>query len=191
MQMSKQITKSEAVDQIFSMFESYGHGDYDGEAVTLNEHLLQAAYAAEQAGEDDIMVAACLLHDYGDFILRMNGRINDHSVDTRHEHLGANALRRFFGPEVTELVRSHVLAKCYLCHQEGYERVLSPISQISLQHQGGPLTGADAAAFERSEWFERALQLHRYDDSAKKAGMVTPHREHYRTMLESLVVTSG
>ena len=38
-----------------------------GELVTIAEHCLLTAAAAEQSGEPDTLVAACLLHDVGHF----------------------------------------------------------------------------------------------------------------------------
>ena len=75
--------KKNILDEIFETFETDGHGDYDGEAVSIYEHLLQAAYLAEKDNAEDNLIAAALLHDYGDLILRKQGKDVDPSVDTK------------------------------------------------------------------------------------------------------------
>ena len=42
---------------------------YIGEKVTMTEHMIQTAMNAEKAKSSDSLVCACLLHDYGHFIL--------------------------------------------------------------------------------------------------------------------------
>ena len=53
------------VDEILELFATKGHAAYVGEPVSQLEHALQAAYHAEQAGGDDALVSAALLHDTG------------------------------------------------------------------------------------------------------------------------------
>ena len=42
---------------------------YIGEKVTISEHMIQSAMIAEKAKSSGSLVCACLLHDYGHFIL--------------------------------------------------------------------------------------------------------------------------
>ncbi len=42
------VHSSEAVEQIFSLFDKYGEGDYIGENVTQIEHAVQCAMMAEK-----------------------------------------------------------------------------------------------------------------------------------------------
>jgi predicted HD phosphohydrolase len=55
----------------------------------------------------------------------------------------------------------------------------------SLQLQGGPCSSEELAEFERGAFAEEALQLRRWDDAAKIAGLSTPPVEHYRRALEA------
>src|SRR5579884_2586321 len=103
------------VDEIFDCFARRGAEEYFGEDVTQQEHALQAAFLAEQAGAPDSLVAAALVHDIGHLIHTEGEDIADRGVDARHEDVGEQWLAGRFGPEVTEPVKLHVAAKRYLC----------------------------------------------------------------------------
>jgi gamma-butyrobetaine dioxygenase len=174
------------VDEIFSMFRQYGSGAYLGEPVSLTEHMLQSAYAAEREGAEPRLVAAALLHDYGHFIHEYDEDAAEHGIDTRHEDVGYAFLSEHFGPEIAEPIRMHVAAKRYLCATEpSYLDELSPASIVSLELQGGPCSPAEVAEFERSPFAEDAVRLRRWDDVGKVAGLETPGLEHYRPVLEA------
>ena len=55
------------VDFIGDIFARRGAEEYLGEPLTLSQHMLQCANCAVQAGEDDELIAAALLHDIGHF----------------------------------------------------------------------------------------------------------------------------
>ena len=105
-----------------------GGQDYLGEVVTVAAHLLQVGGLARAAGAPDALVAASLLHDVGHLVEK------EQSVETeRHDDAGAGWLATWFGEEVTEPVRLHVLAKRYLCTVEpSYFDRLSPASVHTL-----------------------------------------------------------
>ena len=99
---------SELIDEIFRVFREQGSGAYLGEPVSLTEHMLQAAYAAELDGAPPRLVAAALLHDYGHFIHELPEDSAEHGVDTRHEEV-AHAFRGTeTGVEVGECNESEV-----------------------------------------------------------------------------------
>jgi phosphonate degradation associated HDIG domain protein len=174
------------IDEIFRMFREYGSGAYLGEPVSMTEHMLQSAYAAEQEGAPPRLVAAALLHDYGHFIHDLPEDSADHGVDTRHEEVAHAFLSEHFGPEIAEPIRMHVAAKRYLCAVEpSYLDELSPASILSLELQGGPYSAEELAEFERSPFAGDAVQLRRWDDVGKVAGLETPALEHYRPVLEA------
>ena len=81
----------------------------------MTEHMLQSAYAAEQDGAPQRLVAAALLHDYGHFIHEHEEDAAEHGIDTRHEDVAHAFLSEHFGPEIAEPIRLHVAAKRYLC----------------------------------------------------------------------------
>jgi len=174
------------VDEIFQVFREYGSGQYLGEAVSMTEHMLQSAYAAERDGAAPTLVTAALLHDYGHFIHDLPEDAAEHGIDTRHEEVAHAFLSEHFGPEVAEPIRLHVAAKRYLCAVDpSYLGELSPASVHSLDLQGGPYSPAEVAEFEASPYANDAVRLRRYDDAGKVAGLRTPDLEHYRPDLEA------
>lgn len=174
------------VDEIFDAFQKRGGAAYFGEPVSVLEHCLQAALAAEKAGAAPSLVAAALLHDIGHVIHHFPEDIADRGVDSGHEDLACNWLSPHFGAEVTEPIRLHVAAKRYLCAVDpDYLGRLSPASIQSLGLQGGPLIEDEAEEFMRSPYSQRAILVRRWDDLAKVPGLVTPDLQHYRSLLES------
>jgi gamma-butyrobetaine dioxygenase len=178
------VTNEAVADEIFRVIREYGAEQYLGEQVSMTEHMLQSAYAAEQDGASPTLVAAALLHDYGHFIHDLPEDAAQHGIDTRHEEVANAFLSRHFGPEVTEPIRMHVAAKRYLCAVDpAYLDELSPASMHSLRLQGGPFGPDDVAAFEASPHADDAVRLRRYDDIGKVPGLETPDLEHYRPVL--------
>ncbi len=179
---------SEVIDEIFRVFREQGSGAYLGEPISLTEHMLQSASAAERDGAPPRLVAAALLHDYGHFIHDLPEDSAEHGVDTRHEEVAHAFLSAHFGPEVAEPIRMHVAAKRYLCAIEpSYMAELSPASILSLELQGGPYSPAEVAAFEASPHAEDAVRLRSYDDIGKVPGLATPGLEHYRAVLHAAI----
>ena len=182
------MTKDELIDGIFAVFREHGAEQYLGERVSMTEHMLQAAYAAEQDAAPPTLVAAALLHDYGHFIHEFAEDAAEHGIDTRHEEAAFEFLSEHFGPEVVEPIRMHVAAKRYLCAVEpSYLDELSPASVHSLELQGGPYGPDEVAEFERSPHAGDAVRLRRFDDIGKVEGMETPELEHYRPVLEASI----
>jgi gamma-butyrobetaine dioxygenase len=180
---------SDLIDEIFRVFREQGAGEYLGEPVSMTEHMLQSAYAAEREGAPARLVAAALLHDYGHFIHDLPSDSAQHGVDTRHEEVAHAFLSRHFGPDIAEPIRMHVAAKRYLCATEpAYLEQLSPASVLSLELQGGPYSPAEVAAFDTSPHAEDAVRLRRWDDIGKIAGLETPDLEHYRPVLETALL---
>ncbi len=178
------MSRDGVVDEIFRVYREYGSEQYLGEQVSMTEHMLQSAHAAEQDGASPTLVAAALLHDYGHFIHDLPEDAAEHGIDTRHEEVANAFLAQHFGPEVTEPIRMHVAAKRYLCAVDPtYLAELSPASVHSLQLQGGPFRDGEVAEFEASQHADDAVRLRRYDDVGKVPGLETPDLEHYRPVL--------
>lgn len=174
------------VDEIFDAFEKRGGSAYFGELVSVLEHSVQAAMAAENAGAAPSLVVAALLHDIGHLIHHLPEDVAERGINSQHEQLACNWLSQYFGPEVTEPIRLHVAAKRYLCRvKPEYIRGLSPASIQSLGLQGGPLIDEEAEEFIRFPYSQRAILVRRWDDLAKVPGLATPGLEHYRSLLES------
>ncbi|MGH3104221.1 MAG: phosphonate degradation HD-domain oxygenase [Gaiellaceae bacterium] len=178
------------IDEIFRVFREQGSAQYLGEHVSMAEHMLQSAHAAERDGASPTLVAAALLHDYGHFVHDLPDDAAEHGIDTRHEEVAFAFLSRRFGPVVVEPIRLHVAAKRYLCAVEpSYLEELSPASIHSLELQGGPYEPDEVAAFASSPYAEDAVRLRRYDDVGKVPGLETPDLEHYRPLLEAVIVS--
>lgn len=143
-------------------------------AVSQAEHMLQAACLAERGGCDRDVVLAALLHDIGHICAPPDAPRMDDCGIVGHERVGARFLRQHGLPRrVCELVETHVEAKRYLAYARGdaYLARLSPASRGTLRFQGGPMTEAQAMAFERRPIFTDALRIRAFDEAAK----VVPH----------------
>lgn len=181
---------NEIIDQIFSIFRERGHRQY-GENVTETQHALQCATFARHNDEESVVVAACLLHDYGHLVHDLGEDIAEKGVDAHHETLGANRLKNLFEPIVVESVRLHVAAKRYLCWKvHDYYESLSEASQKSLTLQGGPMTDAEGKQFEQHPFYDIAVRVRKYDDMGKLPDMQTPDFEEFRTDLLPFIKVS-
>jgi phosphonate degradation associated HDIG domain protein len=180
---------AEVVEPILASFASGGAAAYLGEPVTLRQHMLQSALAAEADDAGIELLVAALLHDYGHLIHDGPEDAAAHGLDSEHEKVGHRFLAAHFPPAVVEPVRLHVAAKRYLCAVDpGYESVLSPASLLSLELQGGSMSAAELAEFEALPYFEAACRLRRYDDLAKDRDAPEPPLERYRPLLEATLL---
>jgi phosphonate degradation associated HDIG domain protein len=179
-------------DELLALYGGRGAAAYFGEAVTVTEHSLQAAYFAQRSDAPDGLIVAALLHDVGHLLETVPGDIADWKIDARHEWVGSQWLALRFGPEVSEPVRLHVPAKRYLCAAEpDYFGALSPASVVTLGLQGGPMSRAEADAFEAELYFRDAVRLRQWDDQGKIAALPTPDLAHYGLLIERLAARHG
>lgn len=170
--------------EIGPLFEQAGARLYGGEAITQSQHALQCAWLAEQSGEDDGLVIACLLHDLGHLLFEPSDQAVAQSRDDLHQHRVLPFLRGLLPDEVIEPIRLHVDAKRYLCFSEApYLALLSEASRLSLALQGGVMDEVAAQRFASHPHAERAVALRRHDDAAKIVGWVVPPFTHYLSRL--------
>ena len=173
------MTSDEIIDQILDAFATCGHLDY-GEDISMREHMLQTACLAENAGEDNRVVVAALLHDYGHLICNMPNNTFEQGRDNCHESIGAAALAEWFDDDIVDAVRLHVEAKRYLCAAEpAYEEKLSRASVTTLAVQGGPMNQREVRRFQQEKGHETAVRIRKYDDRGKVPGMQRPGLEEY------------
>jgi phosphonate degradation associated HDIG domain protein len=178
------MTHAKHVDQLLDLLSAQGKEAYFGEPVSVLEHCLQCAHFAEQSHADPATITAALLHDIGHVLHGLPEDIAQHGLDGAHEDVAAAYLARWFGEDVTETVRLHVSAKRYLCATDPtYIARLSPSSIESLHIQGGPMSDEEVAAFDALPNASVAVQLRRWDDEAKIAGLPVPGLAHYRPVL--------
>src|SRR5580704_11221924 len=90
------LSRQSIVAFIGDIFERRGGEEYLGEPVTMAQHMLQAAYFAEQQSEEEIIVVAALLHDIGHFTSEFGSFSMEDTHDRHHEEAGARVLERFF-----------------------------------------------------------------------------------------------
>lgn len=177
------------IDVLATVFAKQGHHEYLGEAVTMSQHMLLTAGEAEEAGADDHLIAAALLHDVGHFKNLIPSEALMRGQDNFHEEAGAAFLADYFPQSVVEPVRQHVAAKRYLCAVDSaYFGLLSEASKYTLNLQGGPMNQSEIDAFESLAHLEGCVQLRLWDDAGKD-----PEQRHrqfgdYRALLERLVI---
>ena len=170
-------------EELCALFDGRG-GERYGEAVSKRDHALLTAAAARAAGHAPSLVLAGLLHDVGHLL----GEVDDWAGVHDHAELGGDWVEARFGPGVSGPVRLHVEAKRYLCGVEpGYAEGLSPASQHTLTHQGGPMDGDEQRVFESREGWQEAVLLRRLEDGlGKSSGVSVDSLEDYRSLVEEL-----
>ena len=176
----QQLNKDNIVEFLGNLITEKGGESYLGEAVTMRDHMLQAAWQAENAGASDKVIAAALLHDIGHYVGEFGDDYIEKGLDNRHQLSGAKILENFFDIEVVQPVKLHVDAKRYLCAVDpDYLNELSDASIKTLALQGGPMNQAEVEEFESQPGYETAVQVRKYDDNAKDPYISTPSIEHY------------
>jgi len=172
------------VDKIVSNFKN-NNSLYIGENVTIAEHMIQSAMMAEKSKSSNNLVCACLLHDYGHFILDNPDELVRKKQDGKHEEIGYEYLKKFFKKEIVEPIKHHVIAKRYLARDKKYFDRLSEASVVSLELQGGILDTKEAKLFENQEFFKEAIMLRKFDEAAKKVGVKIKDIIQYKDLLKA------
>ena len=172
-----------AADELSAFMDDRGRLNY-GENVTIAEHSLLTASAAEQQGHHDTRVAACLMHDVGHWLDDPDDGYGIHD----HGDLGGDWVAARFDAAVSEPVRLHIEAKRFLCARDpDYHDHLSSASKYTLTRQGGPMTADEAEAFEARPHAADAVLLRRLeDDHGKLTGVEIPPLSHFRPLLDRL-----
>lgn len=179
----KQLNAYNNVEKIFTLFRKYGDKDYIGEAVSQNEHMLQAAQLASHKKMDIEAILAALFHDIGHLVSFKNEelKVNQYGVKD-HEKVGAQFLREngFEKSIIPDLVEKHVKAKKYLAFKDPtYMSRLSHASKTTLAEQGGIMTSGEAEEFEKDPHFDTVIQIRKFDELAKVVGVETIILQNY------------
>ena len=143
--------------------------DYIGEPLSQLAHSLQCAALADAAHAREVEVLAALFHDIGHLVAPPGSREMAGLGIHEHERIGADWLAALgFSAELCELVGAHVQAKRYLAFRNrAYLRRLSAASLGTLEFQGGPMTAAEASAFEADPLFAAKVRIRSWDEAAK------------------------
>lgn len=184
------------VDTLFDALEGAGSVQYGAEPITELEHALQIAELADAMSGDPELICAALLHDIGRVAVRQD-EISDTLVPDHmgkanggrgHHDAGAEMLKGHFSERVLAGIRLHVAAKRYLCSVDpDYYGTLSDGSVTTMKMQGGLMSDEEMAEFRATPYSEDAVQIRRWDDKAKVAGLETRPLEHWRPILEKLI----
>lgn len=175
----------QTADEVIALLHDSGGENYFGEAVSKLEHAVQCAWHAQQAGADEELVLAALLHDIG-HLLEVEGTIRDARVGVvNHDETGSEwLLARGFSARLAALVGGHVDAKRYqTATRPDYVAKLSPASVETLRLQGGPMSPEQSLLFAAHPYFRDMLRLRVWDEMAKDPGWAGPGLESYRGML--------
>ncbi len=180
-------------DEVLALFSSWGH-EHHGEVIDQQSHALQSAVLARDAGADDALVVAALLHDIGHLVARADDgqRVELSTDDDHHEAVGARWVAPRFGPIVARPIALHVLAKRYQCTVDpAYFDTLSPASIETLRARGGVLDAEAVARFEAHPGHADALALRSWDEAAKDPLVTTVGLDEFRALLERVAATEG
>jgi len=158
---------------------------YIGEKITMSEHMIQSAMIAEKAKSPNSLVCACLLHDYGHFILEDPDKLVKNKLNGKHEDIGYEYLKKFFKEDVVIPIKYHVLAKRYLARNKKYYNLLTNASKISLKLQGGILNKKQSKDFEKQNFFKNVIKLRKFDEAAKKTNIKIKSITGYKKLLIS------
>jgi len=175
------------VNEIINKYQN-NNSLYIGEKVTMTEHMIQTAMLAEENQSPASLICACLLHDYGHFIIEDPDHLVSKSVDGKHEDIGFNFLKNYFKPEVVEPIKLHVQAKRYLCRKKSYWNALSEASKVSLKLQGGVMNDNETKKFISFKFHDKALLLRKYDDEGKIPNAKMKKIEEYRNLINSQLI---
>lgn len=165
---------------IRGLFARHGACDYICEAVTQEQHMLQAAEWVRKQGHGPDVQLAALLHDIGHLVALDDG------LDTMvhkgvsyggkdHEVVGANFLRKLgIKEDVCRMVEHHVDAKRFLVGCDAsYAARLSEASTVTLRLQGGAMTSKECLAFHINPLSDAFLVLREAEEQAKTIGTNT------------------
>ena len=175
------------VDEIINKYQN-NNSLYIGEKVTMTEHMIQTAMLAEENHSPESLICACLLHDYGHFIIEDPDHLVSKSINGKHEDIGFNFLNNYFKPEVVEPIKLHVQAKRYLCREKSYWNALSNASKVSLKLQGDVMSNDEAKKFESLKFHNSAILLRKYDDEGKIPNTKMKKIEEYRDLISSQLI---
>ena len=116
-------------------------------------HLLTSAKRALDAGQDDKIVMACLLHDIS------NGCL----IRTDHGYWGAQMIAPYVDPEIAWAVQNHQALRYFPDESVGYQYPESYVRFFGADYQPPEYIRAAADAARQHRWYMSARLVTLYD----------------------------
>ncbi len=150
---------------------------FEAESFTELDHALQFAWNLWQTHPNDTeLVIAGLVHDIG------------HQLGADDEHgLARSGRRPTRSRRPCRRTRSwpHPAKRYLVATDPTYAEQLSPLSVVSLAHQGGAAISEEIETWKQSAFFSDAVELRRADDQAKVAGRPVPGLDRWIPLLDA------
>lgn len=176
------------METLLDLIRREGDRSCNGEPVSLLEHAWQCGHLAAKSGASMALQLASWLHDVGHLLLDDGDAFERPGSHERHAQVAAPVLLALWGPEVSEPVRLHVMARRYLvARHPKYAQKLSKRSQRQLQLEGGALSEEACLSFEVEPFWREALQLRIWDDLCMRPGWFASSRLEALQALEQLM----
>ncbi|MGW2661201.1 HD domain-containing protein [Nocardia tengchongensis] len=182
--ISAPATVAELMALLADCHDAWDMPDRSGDPVDILDHDRQCAELLRRdfPADEELQVAG-LVHDIGHVLVPGD--------DAGHGVHGGDAVRGLLGDRVARLVELHVVAKRYLAATDSaHAAALSESSHRTLVAQGGPMTGAEIAAFESDPDFTAAIALRRADDAGKVVGLTVHGLETWRPIVERVAAAA-
>jgi predicted HD phosphohydrolase len=171
--------------EIVRLLKLHGARLYGGEAVTQLDHALQCATLAEEAGADDALITAALLHDVGHLLEPKDGH-GFADGDFGHEHVGAQFLLDAFGVAVAGGLVCTSRPSAIFARKTALATGPRRHPNIPWHCKVDLFSGRGSASLAEP-YAEEAVNLRRWDDGAKVAGVETAPLSHYVAIAERVL----
>lgn len=183
-----------AYKEVTGSFDKARRIRYGESAVTELEHALQCAELADQAGADDELVFACMLHDVGRYAVPQE-QVSDTLQDVGvvdgargHGELGAHLMANMLPARSLFCIRYHAESKLYLCQTNpNYKAKLAGASVKTLAVQSSNCDEARLDELSRHRWWQDAIKVRVWDDAAKVKGRETRPLDYWIGRLDKFL----
>lgn len=174
----------EIINEIFNLYEKYGDISYGNEDISLKNHMIQTAMAAEENKEDFDFIIACFLHHIG-YLLKNSTDI-DNCDETFLNKLGVNYLHsKGFSNKITAMIEKCLTAKIYLV-----SRFTSMFTEDIVKNYK-LMTQNEITDFENFLYFEEAIRMRIYSEMAKVEDSLNKPISYYKNLLTYFMMISS
>jgi predicted HD phosphohydrolase len=167
---------------------------YGQSAVTELEHSLQCAELADQAGADEELVIACMLHDVARSAVPQE-QVSDtlQSADVapdakNHGEAAAELMKDMLPERSLFCIRYHAEAKQYLCQvNPAYRDRLADASIQTLAVQSDSTSREKLDTLANHRFWKDALRVRTWDDGAKVRDRETRPLDYWINRLDEFL----